>query len=101
MKRTGNKIRRGLALKATKNSGEVCTYLKKSRGGFSNLLVRLRAKDYIKYHVRVYYGQELGLNGKPQSAHNEGTYTKKSDLLYMYRAFTEKPLLDDIAKGLI
>lgn len=73
-------------LKVYKKDGAVSVYKKQSKMAFSKIIGRVWGE---KYNLHVYY--------KPRLT-NEGTYYNKKDLKHAFKAFTEKPLLDDVEK---
>ena len=80
------KFRLGYLLKIFKKDGTVVSYRRRLKTRIIDLIV---GNLFLKLRLKVTYGQ---------GNYNEGVYLTKKDALVALKAFTEKPLLDELER---
>ena|SRR3989344_2250638 len=81
-----------IVLKLWKDDGKIKTYhSRKTKRIFS----RLKAEDFSKALLKVFYGRAKTNSGKIEPIVNSGTYFSKGEAHYALSAFTEKSLIEE------
>jgi len=67
---------------------------KKTRRIF-NLVRRVKKSELTRFYIKVTYGRAKDCNGKMATFYNDGFYTTKKGLLFAFRCFIGKDLIEE------
>lgn len=85
-----------VSLKLTKKSGSILFY---HTGKVKRIYSIVRQGNFSNSYLKVSYGKHKDVFGKLVEFYNDGHYSNRDDLVFAFKAFTEKQLVEELQDG--